>query len=195
MFIELAEHLACPAGHDEQAHCLLIPDEIVDRMVVRGTVACPICRTEFAIAGGIVRFGEPSFPEAPGAVPSADIVQALLDLSGPGGYVVLLGSAAVLAEGLVSLQPDVHMVTVNDPQAESAKDSSRLYAEAMIPLRNGVARGVVVGAEYTTAPWLSDAARVLRRGRRLVALDDAPMPDGVDTLVTGAGVTVGENCG
>lgn len=195
MFIELAEHLACPAGHDEQAHCLLIPDEVVDRMVVRGTVACPICRTEFAIAGGIVRFGEPSFPEAPGAVPSADIVQALLDLSGPGGYVVLLGSAAVLAEGLVSLQPGVHMVTVNDPQAESAKDSSRLYAEAMIPLRNGVARGVVVGAEYTTAPWLSDAARVLRRGRRLVALDDAPMPDGVDTLVTGAGVTVGENCG
>ncbi|MEE8135182.1 MAG: hypothetical protein V3T56_08985 [Gemmatimonadales bacterium] len=193
MFIELAEHLACPVGHDEQAHCILIPDEIVDRMVVRGTVACPICRTEFPVANGIVRFGDPSFPEATGAVPSADIVQALLDLSGPGGYVVLLGSAAVLAEELASLQPGVHMVTVNDPQAENAKGSSCLYTEEMIPLRNRVACGVVVGSEYTTAVWLSDAARVLLRGRRLVGLDNAPMPEGVDTLVTGDGVTVGEN--
>ena len=76
----------------------------------------------------------------------------------------------------------------------NAKASSCLYAEEMIPLRNSVARGVVVGGEYTTAAWLSDAARVLLRGRRLVGLDDAPMPEGVDTLVTGGGVTVGENC-
>jgi hypothetical protein len=194
VFIELAEHLACPVAHDEQTHCVLIPDEIVDRMVVRGTVACPICHTEFAIVSGIVRFGEPSFPEDPGAVPSADIVQALLDLSGPGGYVVLLGSAAVLAEDLATLQSGVHMITVNDPQAENAKNSSRLFVEEMIPLRNSVARGVVVGAEYTTAAWLSDAARVLLRGRRLVGFANTPMPEGVDTLVTGGGVTVGENC-
>lgn len=195
MFIELAEHLACPARHAEQAHCILIPDEIVDRMVARGTVACPVCRAEYPISAGIVRFGEPSFPDAPGAVPTADVIQALLDLSSPGGYVVLLGSAAARAEELAALRSGVHMVTVNDPRAENALGSSRLYAEGMIPLRSSVARGVVIGGEYTTAAWLEDAARVLLRGRRLVGLDDVSMPEGIDTLASGDGMTVGEKRG
>ena len=192
MFIELAEHLACPGGHAEQAHCILIPGEVVDRMVAQGTVACPICRTEFAIADGIVRFGEPSSLDAPGVVPPVDVIQALLELSSPGGYVVLLGSAGALAEDLASRQSGVHMVTVNDPRVENATGASRLYAEPMIPLRNNVARGVVVGTEYTTAHWLKDAARVLLRGCRLVGLDRVSMPEGIDTLASEDGVTVGE---
>ena len=194
MFIELAEHLACPALHTERIHCILVPDEIVDRMVMRGTVACPSCRAEYAIADGVVRFGDPSDQDTPGSVPTASVVQALLDVSGPGGYVVLLGSAAGAAEELATLQAGVHMVTINASEVEGS-GASRLCAETMIPVRNAMARGVIVGAEYATTAWLLEAARVLLRGRRLVVLDEVSMPVGVGTLAIGDGMTVGDKRG
>src|SRR5438034_9165236 len=90
-------------------------------MVRSGILGCPVCHREYPIVKGVVHFsgGEgtplrdkntqslPGVPSPPSSLPAlavdAQTLQALLDLSGPGGYVVLLGSAARHAVGLAGL--------------------------------------------------------------------------------------------
>ncbi len=95
MFIELTDHLRCPAPHEE-AFLVLVPYEMDGRMVVRGVLGCPICQREFRITHGVAVFelngrtGE----AAPGLrfdrSPPTHIV-AFLGLEGPGGYLGLFG--------------------------------------------------------------------------------------------------------
>jgi len=140
-------------------------------------------------------------PAAPGdtasrsrAAVDAPTLQALLDLSGPGGYVVLVGSAARHAVGLAALMGGIHFVGVNPPSdVEELPILSLLCCETKIPLRAAVARSVVVGPDRATALWLAEARRVLLRGRRLVIEDDrATPPEGVTRLAAGEGLWVGE---
>jgi len=183
--------------------------EMLGRMVRSGILGCPVCRREYPILQGVVRFS-PAAPAASGSTradpvaspPSASpdprvdapALQALLDLSGPGGYVVLVGSAARHAVGLASLMGGVHFVGVDaPPDSEELPVLSLLAGTPVIPLRASIARGVVVGGERVAAPWLAEACRVLLRGRRLVVEDErAPSPDGVTRLAAGQGLWVGE---
>ncbi len=200
MFIELAEFLRCPEGHPDEPYCVVAPDVMVERRVVRGSVGCPVCRREYGIAAGVVDFGA-GFGGAPpatepaggGALPDAAVVQALLGLESTGGYVVLFGSAAHLAMGLAALRPGVHLVGVNaPPEVEPSPAFSLLRHPAVAPLRSAMARGVVMGRETTVPSWLAEGARVLLRGQRLVALREAVAVPGVATLADGQGLWVGQ---
>lgn len=205
MHIELTEMLRCPEPH-EQSVLVLSTGEMLGRMVRFGIVGCPVCRKEFPILKGVVDFtgggrreaGEGLVATPPvSRLPSpldAQTLQALLDLSGPGGYVVLVGSAARHAVGLASLMGGIHFVGVNAPaDVEELPVLSLLQAPDTISLRESMARGVVVGAELAAAPWLAEAQHVLLRGRRLVIESDAVMPpDGVTKLAAGEGLWVGE---
>jgi hypothetical protein len=88
------------------------------------------------------------------------VIQAALDLSGPGGLVALVGSAARHAAGLAALMDGVHVVATNAPPdvAETAV-LSLLAADGEIPLRDAVVRGAVVGAEAAGDAWLAEAGR------------------------------------
>jgi hypothetical protein len=55
-----------------------------------------------------------------------------------------------------------------------------------------MARGVVLGGEHARAPWLGEAARLLLRGLRMVALAEDVSCDGVERLASGNGMTVGQ---
>src|SRR5258707_12843624 len=86
---------------------VLSTGEMKDRMVRSGLIGCPVCHNEYPISRGIVNFRrskervakESSGPRPvyapPSPLPSADAakLQALLELSGPGGDVVLFGWA------------------------------------------------------------------------------------------------------
>jgi uncharacterized protein YbaR (Trm112 family) len=195
VFIELTEHLKCPGAHEEQ-HLILVPDRMVGRTVLGGTVACPVCRREYPVTDGIVRFGAP--PPAPPwrAMDAglAEAVRALLSLSNPGGYVVLVGSACVLASSLATLMGGVHFVGVNPPAGVDVTPSlSLLEHGAAVPLRSAMARGVVLGEESATSSWLEDGARVLLGGLRLVVLRaETEAPPGITRLASGQGLWVGE---
>src|SRR5207302_9778469 len=103
--------LRCPETHEE-AFLVMSTGEMVGRMVRSGILGCPVCRKEYPIVKGIVNFSAPG-PGAglplrqkdavasgdPPRAPDAPTLQALLDLTGPGGYVVLVGSAAGHAVG------------------------------------------------------------------------------------------------
>lgn len=195
MFIELTEFLRCPLRHEGKAYCLLVPERVEGRDVVAGIVACPDCRREFRIEDGVADLRHPDEAATPPDradehdLPTVESVHALLGLEGPGGYVVLVGSAARLAPGLADLLEHVHLVLVNAPDAVAA--TSALLGTRQIPLRSSMARGVVLGRELATPPWLAEGARVLLRGLRMVVLAEDVEVAGVAPLASGQGMWVG----
>jgi len=99
--------------------------EMLGRMVRSGMLGCPVCGKEYPIVRGRGAFlgeqgaGERDSPShrpvplpAPRSRSMPRPLQALLDLSGPGGYVLLLGSAAHHAVGLAELMGGIHFVGV-----------------------------------------------------------------------------------
>jgi uncharacterized protein YbaR (Trm112 family) len=205
MHIELTEMLRCPEDHREE-FLVLSTSEMNGRMVMRGVVGCPVCRREFEIIDGIVDFTEVASGEHPSrtvrrtpAAPSPVVLepqslQALLDLGGPGGYVLLLGSAARYAVGLASLMGGIHFIGINaPPDVEELPVLSLLQCDRVIPLRRAMARGAVVGAELAGTLWTGEAVRVLLPGRRLVIESEtAAPPEQVVKLAAGQGLWVGE---
>ncbi len=204
MHIELTEMLRCPEDHREE-FLVLSTSEMNGRTVRLGVVGCPVCHREFEIIDGIVDFTEVitgerqqrsvrRTPALRSAAVDAQSLQALLDLGGPGGYVVLIGSAARHAESLASLIGGVHFVGINAPQnIAELPILSLLQSDQVIPLRGAMARGAVVGAELSRTPWVGEAARVLLRGRRLVIESEEPtLPGSVKQLAVGQGLWVGE---
>src|SRR5216117_114282 len=193
MHIELTEMLRCPEAHREDA-MVLSTGEMVGRMVRSGLIGCSVCRKEFLITNGIVDFTGQGTGEGgrvrsgatppPSPVPPPMDLQALLELSGPGGFVVLLGDAARHAVGLSGLMGGIHFIGINAPAGlEELPVLSLLRTKAVIPLRQSIARGVVVGADLATSPWLVEAHRILLRGRRVVALKEKPeLPIGLEKL-------------
>lgn len=196
MFIELTEYLRCPVLHETEMHLILVPDRMVGRMVLEGTIGCPVCRLEYPVRGGVAWFGEDVSARPP--VPAPDLglveaVRALLSLSNPGGYVVLIGAAVALAPALASAMGGIHFVGVNPPAGTEVTPSlSLLVHPTLVPLRRAIARGVVMGAE-SSASWLEEGARVLLGGLRLVVLrTDTEAPAGFERLASGQGLWVGE---
>jgi len=205
MHIELTEMLRCPEDHREE-FLVLSTSEMNGRMVMLGVVGCPVCHREFEIIDGIVDFTEvitgerqlravrrTPAPPSPAGV-DAQSLQALLDLSGPGGYVILIGSAARHAEGLAALMGGIHFIGINaPPDVEELPILSILQTDQVIPLRGAMARGTVVGAELSRTSWVGEAARVLLNGRRLVVESEQPTaPESVKQLAVGQGLWVGE---
>ena len=200
MHIELTEMLRCPEGHEE-GFLVMSTGEMLGRMVRSGMVGCPTCGREYPIVKGIVHFsgkgqGETGSVENDQATIPVDAatLQALLDLSGPGGYVLLLGSAARHAVGLAGLMGGIHFVGVNAPgDVVELPVLSLLDCETMIPLRQTVTRAAVVGPDRLGGEWLVEARRVLLPGRRLVIESErVTAPPGVTQLALGHGLFVGE---
>ena len=207
MHIELTEMLRCPERHEE-GFLVLSTGEMLGRMVRSGMLGCPVCGKEYPIVRGVAHFSGGGMRDA-GSVSSgepthlasrishpADVqtLQALLDLSGPGGYVLLLGSAAQHAVGLAALMAGIHFVGVNAPDdVEELPVLSLLACETTIPLRQKVGRAAVVGPDRLGPEWLAEARRVLLPGRRLVIESErvAP-PAGLTQLALGHGLFVGE---
>jgi len=199
MYIELTEYLRCPEEHDEQTYLVLVPQTMEGRAVTAGSVGCPVCKNEYTIADGVARFGDPAGAgtgvpaEAETSLPTADTVQALLGVAGPGGYVVLVGSAVRLAGELAAVMDGVHFVGVNAPgDVAPSATLSLLSHPKVIPLKSSMARGVVVGADHAAEPWLGEASRLVLRGLRLVVLAEAAAAADTEQLASGDGMWVGE---
>jgi uncharacterized protein YbaR (Trm112 family) len=198
MHIELTEMLRCPEDHREE-FLVLSTSEMNGRMVMRGVVGCPVCRREFEIIDGIVDFTEARAGRRTPAPPSPVVLepqslQALLDLGGPGGFVILLGSAARYAVALASLIGGVHFVGINaPPDVEELPVLSLVQSDRVIPLRGAIARAAVIGAELAGTSWAGEAVRVLLPGRRLVVESETAVPpEKVVQLAAGQGLWVGD---
>jgi hypothetical protein len=194
VFIELAEYLRCPKPHEE-TFLVLSTGAMKDRHVLYGTLGCPVCHAEFPVMDGIARFStRPQWPGTARPLPEAGEVQALLGLSGPGGYAMLLGSATGLADRLGQLlEGGVHLVCVNPPEPMGwDRNRSVVHATDYVPVRTGMLRGAVMGAETLGGPWIPEALRAVLKGQRVVALaEKMPSTAGLSTMAVGKGMWVG----
>ncbi len=194
MFIELTEILRCPRDHAE-SYLVAAPMVMDGRRIVRGVIGCPECKAEFPIVDGVGYFA-PRPPAAPGAPPSPpyDVaaLAAFLNLSGPGGYAVLVGAAARFGVEIVAAVPGVHFVAVNPPPALAPGPMLSLLVAPSLPFKSASVRAVALGADCAAGAWLAEAARILLPGLRLAVEDERASPEGISELARGAGMFVGE---
>lgn len=190
VFIELTDHLACPSPHDEQ-FLVLLPERMDGRRVVSGDLGCPVCGRIVRIVEGVGDFGEAAPSDGRTAL-TADALAAFFGLTGPGGYLALVGGVAALAGPLGLLIPGVRLVLINPPDATPDTEHASVLRASRLPLKSGSMRGIAVGADLAgDAGWLSSAARALLPGLRMVAEGGEPPEGGIEELGRAGDVWVG----
>jgi uncharacterized protein YbaR (Trm112 family) len=192
MFIELTDHLRCPADHDE-SFLVLLPDRMEGRSVRAGHLGCPVCGRTFQIADGVLDTGDAPAPvAASGSALDADALTALAGLHGPGGYLTLVGPVASLWRGVAELNPGVALVVVNPPGAVADTDELSVLRGGRLPIKSGSMRGVVLGQPFADdAYWVAEAARVVLPGLRIVGEGRDPASEVVELLASAGGTWVG----
>jgi uncharacterized protein YbaR (Trm112 family) len=191
MFIELTDHLRCPAAHDEQ-FLVLLPGEVKDRSVREGHLGCPVCGRTFRLVDGVFDLGDA--PTAGGAAEplAADAVAALVGLNGPGGYLLLVGAVGAGWRGVGEAIPGVGLVVLNPPDGVADEPGVSVLRGGMIPLKRNTVRGVVLSPPFGGDPhWVEEAVRVTLPGLRVVGGGPEPRSDAVELLASAGGYWVG----
>ena len=190
MFIELADHLRCPADHPEQ-YLVLLPGAIEERSVRDGMLGCPVCGREFRIDGGVFDIGGGPEQVAPTAL-DGDAAAALAGLTGPGGYLAVVGGLAARHDELAAAIPGVRLVAINPPRGVRDAYELSVLRGGSIPLRSSSMRGVLLGPGFGSDPhWVSEALRVTLPGLRIVGEGREPEPGDLELLASAGGCWVG----
>ena len=192
MFIELTDHLRCPADHDE-SFLVLLPDRMEGRSVRTGHLGCPVCGRTFELTDGVLDTGDAPDPRAEGGtVLDADALTALAGLHGPGGYLTLVGPVAALWSAVAESIPGVALVAVNPPDSVADTAELSVLRGGRLPIKSGSMRGVVLGRPFADDPyWIRESARVVLPGLRVVGEGNDPAPDLIELLASADGVWVG----
>ena len=137
--------------------------------------------------------GGPSPSETPASSDlTAEAVAPLVGLSGPGGYLTLVGPPAAAWRDVASLVPGVGLVAVNPPPEIADEDGVSVLRGGRLPLKSNSMRGVVLGRPYGDDPaWVAEASRVVLPGLRVVGEGADPAPDTIELMASAAGVWVG----
>src|SRR5688500_4334998 len=134
MFVELVDLLRCPRAH-EDTWLVAAAEATAGRHVVRGTLGCPVCHAEYPIRDAVAWFDGAETP--PAETPPADVPRpplddgeraaeamrraALLDLSAPGGTVVLGGAWQLCADAVRALA-DVRVLLLDPPRVPDLRE-------------------------------------------------------------------------
>ena len=170
MFIELTDHLRCPAAHPE-AFLVLLPARVERRHVVAGHLGCPVCGWSTEWDGTVPRFGERW--DSSGAPPfDASAVKAFLGIDGPGGWVALCGNAGALADALSPLLPGVMLAAINPPSGSATNEDVSVLDGDAWPLKSHSMRGAVIGSD--AAFWSEQAVASVLPGLRCVGVGFPP---------------------
>jgi uncharacterized protein YbaR (Trm112 family) len=191
MFIELTDHLRCPEDHEE-SYLVLLPDGVEDRSVRAGQLGCPVCGRTYALADGVLDVGgAPDIPEQD-TKPGTDALTALVGLSGPGGYLTVVGAPGREWRELAERNRGVGIVLVNPPADVRDEPGVSVLRGRRLPLKTRTMRGVVLGPGYGGRPeWIREAARVVLPGLRVVGQGPDPAADQIDLMASADGVWVG----
>ncbi len=190
MFIELTDHLRCPADHTEQ-FLVLLPSRMESRRVVTGELGCPVCGLVVLLADGMADWGDAPPSEGRTAL-TAEAIAAFLGLSGPGGYVALAGGVTALASALAPLLPGIRLILVNPPAGTPDSDVASVLRATRLPLKSGSMRGMVLGADLAeVSDWVDQCVRSVLQGLRVVVEGGEPPAQGVEVMARSGECWVG----
>ena len=184
MFIELIDMLRCVNAH-EDTWLVASFREVANRIVIEGTLGCPICSAEYEIRKGVVDFtrGEKvADVDADRAHAGHQREQlatragAYVDATQPGTTIVLGGLWAYAAQDLAEMA-DVRVIALNAPAGvEESERVGLLRIAGRIPLATNSAHGVALDAWFS-APTVEDAVRVVRPVGRVVGAASSSAPE------------------
>lgn len=206
MFIELVGSLRCV--HEHQLSWLVASAyRMEERDIVSGELGCHVCGARYSVESGVADFRElgseslASPERAPAARPAHDRandrsreaapaelalrVAALLDLTSPGGLVVLAGDWSAAAPPLAGGEiAERVQLLVLDPvtELESGNGISLALTGRRPPIRPATARGIALDESHSDHDYVASAAEALRPGARLLAPLSAPIPPGLAEL-------------
>jgi hypothetical protein len=181
MFIELTDHLICPADHEEQ-YLVLLPEEMDGRRVVRADLGCPVCHRVMRVRDGVAELGVVAAADSSPSGLSPEAIATFLGLSGPGGFVALVGQVGRFGPDLLSHLPGVGLALINPPEGTVDSLQASVVRADRLPLKRASMRGVVLGPEFAEIPgWIADAIRATLPGLRVVAEGGDP-PETIQVL-------------
>jgi uncharacterized protein YbaR (Trm112 family) len=190
MFIELTDHLRCPADHEE-SYLVLLPDELRERSVRAGRLGCPVCGRTYALMDGVLDLGGGAEPPETTLL-GAEALTALVGLGGPGGWLVLVGRPAAQWREVAARNRGVGLVAVNPPAEVVDEPGISVLRSGALPLKSRSMRGVVLGAPYGADPaWVREAARVVLPGLRVAGEGAVPDPGTLELMAAAGGAWVG----
>jgi uncharacterized protein YbaR (Trm112 family) len=192
LFIELTDHLRCPADHDE-SFLVLLPDQMEGRSVRSGQLGCPVCGRTYALVDGVLDTHDaPPVEELRASALTADGLTTLVGLHGPGGYLVLVGPVASVWEEVGELNPGVALVAVNPGEEVMDGSGISVLRGARLPIKSRAMRGVVLGRPFADDPhWVREATRVVLPGLRIVGEGGNPPAELIELFASAEGVWVG----
>jgi uncharacterized protein YbaR (Trm112 family) len=176
MFIELIDLLRCPVPH-EDSWLVAAFTKMDGRFVRQGKLGCPVCSNTYPIVDGTAHFELAVSADPALAAPASDdeVVRAaaLLGLTRPGALVLIMGSSGAGAAQLAEMT-DSRVIIVNPPMriAETEKVGI-VTAGARLPLADASADGMII--DDSSSALVSEAARLLKPGGRIVAGPDADL--------------------
>ena len=186
MFIELVDRLRCPRPH-EDSWLVAAVTKMSGRDIVQGSLGCPVCHAEYAIADGVALFGvdphrPPPVERNPYDESDADAAMrcaALLDLFDPGGLAVLGGRWGRSARGMLDIAQTALLLIEPPTGVDLGTGVSAARVSNALPLAAASTRGIALDETTGTPSLIASAARALVPGGRLVAPISATMPDGM----------------
>lgn len=185
MRVDIIELLRCPAPHESSA-LVTVADARDGDQLLAGTLGCPVCLAEYVLRGGVVYLTSRHAHAEQGATsstsPATDATRlaALLALEQPALRVVLCGTESMAADAITALV-DANCLAINAPvHSHTIGNQLRMDAGARLPLADASMHALAIDAAHL--PFLSDAARVIRSGGRVVAPAAAPLPPGLREL-------------
>ncbi|MGI9075968.1 MAG: hypothetical protein ACR2G6_01395 [Gemmatimonadaceae bacterium] len=201
MHVDLLEFLRCVKPH-EPSWLVASVDRVEERDIMSGRLGCPACGTEYVIGNGVADFrvdwkqdGD-SVPldsawlvpaDLPAASDLALRAAALLDVTTPGGFVLLAGSWSVAAFELVALLDGVHALVLNPAtHVASGYGVSVVLCQANVPVRTGSSRGAALDALHSTPEWIAETTAAIRAHGRILAHADAKIPGDLTLLARDA---------
>jgi uncharacterized protein YbaR (Trm112 family) len=170
VFTELIDTLRCPQPH-EDSWLVATSSRSENRHILHGVLGCPVCRTTFPIVDGVARFGDGIATSDETALDDDATFRlaAQLHLVEALAPILLVGAWCRAAEPLRRLLPHVSIL-VGDAERSSIDDklnAVRLPASAL-PFASGALRGVALSASHLSETRLSECARVVLTGGRMV---------------------------
>ena len=160
--------------------------EVTNRMVIEGTLGCPVCSAEYQIKNGVVDFtGGERITDAEEERSSATHRReelatragAYLDATQPGTTIVLGGLWAYAAQEL-SEMADVRVIAVNAPtEVKESEKVGLIRIDRAIPLATNSAHGVALDAWFKRAT-VGDAMRITKPVGRVVGPTLLAPPEG-----------------
>lgn len=183
MHAELIDALRCPQPHAD-SWLVAMATRTLDRDLLEGTLGCPVCRAEYPIAGGVVRFAAP-LPVTPAPAPAGGMdeeamrLAALLDLTDARGVALLLGAWGALAPAVQGIAPSRLLLLDPPDGVPLGSGIFAMEAGSAVPLAAGSVHAAAIDASHGSPAQVGAVVLAVKPGGRIVAPLAVPLPSGV----------------